>query len=130
MLSNVQAPATPKRAWVLQYPDLAWRAVLIGALLMAAYWRVLAKLVTDWWQIPDFSHGFLVPIFAAYLIWVKRKALRDTPIVPNWAGIPVIAVALFVLLLGVYGAELFLSRISLVILITGLVLCFGGFAVT
>ena len=126
MLQSVQAPATTKRAWVLQRPDLAWRAVLIGALLMAAYWRVLAKLVTDWWQIPDFSHGFLVPVFAAYLIWVKRKALRDTRIVPNWTGIPVIALALFVLLLGVYGAELFLSRVSLVILLTGLVLCFGG----
>ena len=31
-----------------------------------------------------------------------------------------------VLLLGVYGAELFLSRVSLVILLAGLVLCFGG----
>ena len=30
------------------------------------------------------------------------------------------------LLLGVYGAELFLSRISLVILLAGLTLCFGG----
>jgi len=126
MLQNIQAPAPPKSASFLQGPNLAWRSVLIGVLLMAVYWRVLAKLVTDWWQIPDFSHGFLVPIFAAYLVWIDRKALRDTRIAPNWAGIPVIGVALVVLLLGVYGAELFLSRISLVILLTGLVLCFGG----
>jgi exosortase len=45
---------------------------------------------------------------------------------PNWGGMPVILLALLVLLLGVYGAELFLSRISLVILLAGLVLCFGG----
>lgn len=126
MLQTIQAPAPPKSAWILLNRDLAWRSVLIGALVMAAYWRVLAKLVTDWWQIPDFSHGFLVPIFAAYLVWVKRKRLRDTHTFSSWAGIPVIALALFVLLLGVYGAELFLSRISLVILLTGLVLCFGG----
>ena len=126
MLQNIQAPAPPKSAWPLQSRDLAWRSVLIAALLTAAYWRVLAKLVTDWWQIPDFSHGFLVPIFAAYLVWAKRNVLRDTRIVPNWAGIPVIALALVVLLLGVYGAELFVSRVSLVILLTGLVLCFGG----
>src|SRR5205823_5242539 len=40
--------------------------------------------------------------------------------------IAVIALAVLVLLLGVYGAELFLPRVSLVILLTGLVLCFGG----
>jgi exosortase len=107
-------------------PHFAWRSLLIGALLMTVYWRVLAKLVTDWWQIPDFSHGFLVPIFAAYLVWTKRRALSQATLVPNWMGVVVIALALAVLLLGIYGAELFLSRISLVILLTGLALCFGG----
>lgn len=126
MLQDIQAPPTPKSVWFLQSPNLVWRSVLIGTLLMAVYWRVLAKLVTDWWRIPDFSHGFLVPIFAAYLVWAKRKALSETRIVPNWAGVAVIAMALLLLLLGVYGAELFVSRLSLVILLTGLTLCFGG----
>jgi len=84
------------------------------------------KLVTDWWQIPDFSHGFLVPLFSAYLIWQKRKALHGTKIAPSWGGIAVMALGIVVLFLGVYGSELFLSRISLLILLAGLVLCFGG----
>jgi len=126
MLQDTQAPAIPKSASFLQYSGLVWRSVLIGALLIAVYWRVVAKLVTDWWQIPDFSHGFLVPIFAAYLVWAKRKDLRATRTAPSWSGFAFIALALLVLLLGVYGAELFLSRFSLVILLTGLVLCFGG----
>ena len=37
-----------------------------------------------------------------------------------------IALGLVVLLLGIYGSELFLSRVSLIILLAGLVLCFGG----
>ncbi len=94
--------------------------------MVAVYYRVLAKLVIDWWQIPDFSYGFLVPIFAAYLVWAKRKTLLNTRVVPTWSGIAVVALGLVVLLLGVYGAELFLSRISLVILLAGLVLTFGG----
>jgi len=126
MLQDTQVPAIPKSASFLQYSGLVWRSVLIGALLIAVYWRVVAKLVTDWWQIPDFSHGFLVPIFAAYLVWAKRKDLRATRTAPSWSGFAFIALALLVLLLGVYGAELFLSRFSLVILLTGLVLCFGG----
>jgi len=99
---------------------------MIFLLVAAVYYQVLGKLVTDWWQIPDFSHGFLVPVFAAYLVWEKRDALLATKIAPTWGGIAVMALGLAVLLLGVYGSELFLSRVSLVIVLAGLVLCFGG----
>jgi exosortase len=99
---------------------------MICLLVAAVYYQVLEKLVTDWWLIPDFSHGFLVPLFAAYLVWEKRKTLLATKVVPSWNGIAMVALGLAVLLLGVYGSELFLSRVSLIILLAGLVLCFGG----
>jgi exosortase len=101
-------------------------AALICLLVLAVYYQVLGKLVTDWWTIPDFSHGFLVPFFAAFLIWEKRQTLLSVTLAPDWSGIPVIALGLVVLLLGVYGSELFLSRVSLLILLAGLTLTFGG----
>ncbi len=126
MAHSIQTPAIKKNPWSIQNAHFAWAAALIGILVMAVYWRVLAKLVTDWAEIPDFSHGFLVPIFAAYLAWTKRRTLLKTKIAPTWSGVAIVALGLVVLLLGVYGAELFLSRISLVILLAGLVLSFGG----
>jgi exosortase len=126
MTQDLQTAAILKSPRSLQRVRLAWGSVIIGVLLAAVYYRVLAKLVMDWWQIPDFSHGFLVPIFAAYLVWVKRETLRATKIAPTSSGIAVIVLGLVFLLLGVYGAELFLSRVSLVILLAGLVLSFGG----
>lgn len=105
---------------------LALRALVIGALVAAVYYRVLAGLVRTWWVDPDFSHGFLVPVFVAYLVWTKRKTLLAKGIAPTWSGIPVVAFGLAVLLLGEYGAERFLSRVSLLILLAGLVLAFGG----
>lgn len=126
MVQDTNTQATPKSRWSFLKADIAWNWVLIAVLIAAVYYHVLIKLVTDWYNIPDFSHGFLVPIFAVYLVWVKRKTLLETKIVPTWSGIAVVALGLAVLLLGVFGAELFLSRISLVILLTGLVLGFGG----
>ena len=126
MAQDILFPVISKSRWSLQNAHFAWGSALIGVLMAAVYYRVLAKLVTDWWQIPDFSHGFLVPIFAAYLVWTKRTALLETKIAPTWSGIALVFLGLAVLLLGVYGAELFLSRISLVILLAGLVLGFGG----
>jgi exosortase len=126
MAQSIQTPVIKKNPWSFQNAHLAWAAALIGILVLAVYCRVLVKLVTDWAEIPDFSHGFLVPVFAAYLVWTQRETLRKTKIAPTWSGVAVVALGLVVLLLGVYGAELFLSRISLVILLAGLVLSFGG----
>jgi exosortase len=126
MAQSTQVPAiTKKNPWSLQDTHFAWGVVFIGILVMAVYFRVLVKLVIDW-QTPDFSHGFLVPIFSAYLVWAKRKDLLKIKAAPSWSGVAVAAFGLVVLLLGVYGAELFLSRISLVILLAGLVLSFAG----
>jgi exosortase len=110
----------------LQNLQLVWGSLLIAALIGAAYFRVLIKLVSDWWQFSDYSYGFLVPPFAAYLLWTKRESLLRTKIAPTWSGLAVVALGMVLLLLGVYGSELFLSRLSFVVVCTGLVLSFGG----
>ena len=126
MAQDIQIPAAPSYTLQFRNAKVIWGCVLIGALMAAIYAGILMKLVTDWWQIPDFSHGFLVPIFSAYLVWTKRNVLRETAVSPSWSGVAVVAAGLVVLFLGVYGAEIFLSRVSLVILLAGLVLSFGG----
>jgi exosortase len=126
MAQNLEAPVLPRNSWFAQNAHFVRDSAIVGALVLAIYWRVLAKLVTDWWQIPDYSHGFLVPVFAGYLVWDRRRNLLGTNLAPNWGGLGVTAFALVVLFLGVYGAELFLSRVSLIILLAGLVLSFGG----
>ncbi len=79
------------------------------------------KLVADWYNIPDFSHGFLIPFFAFFLLWDKRRAIAATPILPSWAGLSLVALGLLLLLTGVFGADLFLSRTSFVVLMAGVV---------
>src|SRR5580698_3443146 len=83
---------------------------IIAALLCVLYYRVAIKLVYDWYTIPDYSHGFLVPLFAAFLIWDKRKALSAIPIRQTWSGILLVVFSIVVLILGVYGVELFTAR--------------------
>lgn len=123
---TIEIPAILKSSSAKRGVSSVWQYVLLGGLVGLLYYRVLAKLVLDWWQIPDFSHGFLVPVFALYLVWTKRDVLRRTKLAPSWAGVVVVALGLAFLLFGIYGAELFLSRISLLILLSGFVLAFGG----
>ena len=76
--------------------------------------------------LPDYSHGFLVPFFAAFLIWDKRKVLSTTLIKPTWSGLVLIVFAIGVLVLGVYGVELFTARMSFIFLLAGLIWTFFG----
>ena len=91
-------------------------------LLIAVLYRHIAvKLVNDWYQLPDFSHGFLIPFFVLFLAWRKRKTFLTTSRKPSWAGLAVVAAGLVLLVIGVLGADLFLSRISFVVLAAGLI---------
>jgi exosortase len=101
---------------------------IIAVLLCILYYRVAIKLVYDWYTIPDYSHGFLVPLFAAFLIWDKRKVLSAITIRPTWSGILLVVFSIAVLILGVYGVELFTARMSFVLLLTGLLWTFFGSA--
>lgn len=101
----------------------------IGVLLFLMYWKIAVKLVTDWYQIADYSHGFLVPFFVAFLLWDKRLKLRTMIVKPSWGGIWLVLLGVMTLFFGVYGAELFLSRFSFLLLLSGLVWTFCGRAI-
>ena len=94
-------------------------ALLLAAMLVLLYAHISVKLVTDWYELPDFSHGFLIPFFVLFLLWDQRAILSRVPIRPSWAGLGLVVLGLFVLLTGVFGADLFLSRCSFVLLVAG-----------
>jgi exosortase len=121
------APGTPARN-LFSRENLVPFAI-IGALLVAIYFRIAIKLFVDWYNIPDYSHGFLVPLFSIFLIWDKRKTLSTIKVEQSWSGIALILLAIAVLILGVYGVDLFTSRFSFILMLGGLVWTFFGRAV-
>jgi exosortase len=103
-------------------------AAALAALVVWLYSDIFALLVRHWWTDPNFSHGFFVPAFSLLVIWQKRKALAAIPAKPSWPGLTIVVLALVVYIIGVVGAELFLSRSSLILLVAGLIVYFEGWA--
>jgi exosortase len=99
---------------------------LVCAATLAVYLPVLLSLVRQWASDDNYSHGFIVIPFAAYFAWQRRQRLRSLPRHPSWAGLVVTIFSLGMLLVGLFGAELFLSRVSLIGLIAGIVLFLYG----
>lgn len=114
---------------------LAQRDVLgLGAVVMAGlvilYWPILVPMVRQWAADDNYSHGFLVPVIAGYLAWMRRDALASARIAPSNAGLAVALFGLGMLLLGWLGTEYFTMRSSLVVVLTGCVLYLLGWPVT
>lgn len=99
---------------------------LLAGLIALIYGRILAGLFLDWGKDPNYSHGFLVVPACAWILWKERARFAATPIKPSWWGLGIIAGSLTILIVGVLGAELFLSRTSLIFLLAGLVIQFRG----
>jgi exosortase len=99
---------------------------VLAAAFLYLYAPVLAYLVVNWWDDPDYSHGFLVPVLSAYFVWKRRQKLSDTVSRANRWGILVLLMGICMLFLGNIGAELFLMRFSMIIVIAGLVLYLLG----
>lgn len=92
------------------------------------YIDVFRKLVSDWANDDNYSHGFLIVPIAAYLTWERRHKLQAAVREPSVLGLVVIVGSLATLIAGVLGAELFLTRISLVGMTAGTVLFVLGWS--
>jgi exosortase len=109
-----------------QVRRFGWRIWLLVAVFLGLYGPVLIRLVRQWNSDADYSHGFLVPFLSAYLIWQRRDTLAQVVRRPSNWGLVVVFGSLGVLFLGSLGAELFLTRISIVGTICGLIIYFSG----
>jgi exosortase len=107
-------------------PRLYWQG---GILLLLAAWLyapLVLRLAEQWWQDPNYTHGFFVPVFSLFLLWEGRARLAAIPVKPSWWGLVMLVVALMALVLGTVGSGFFLARISLLLLVCGMVVFFAG----
>ena len=91
------------------------------------YFTVLGKLGSDWWHDENYSHGLLIPFVIGFILWQQRKSFVDSKSAPaTWLGAIGVGTALFALWAGTAGAELFVQRASLVLMLASIVVyCFG-----
>jgi exosortase len=101
-------------------------ALFVCAGVVWLYGDALSSLVRQWASDDDYSHGFFVLPLAAFFAWERRDALRNAACRPSVAGLLLIAGSLTSFLAGILGAELFLTRVSLIGVLAGTVLFVWG----
>jgi exosortase len=115
-------PAAPARP---NYAVLA-PVALTAAALAWAFWTTFIDLAQTWNSNPQYSHGWLVPAFAGFLLWLRRSKLDLAACRPSVWGLPLIAAALALRLYATYKFYSSLEPLALLPCIAGLVFLFGG----
>ncbi len=99
---------------------------LLGGALLWCYWPTLTGLSERWSRDPQYSHGFLVPVFAAVLLWSRRPLLKRAAWEPSVWGLPLLVTGLGLRVLAAGLDVEALDATSLLPSLAGLVLLVGG----
>ncbi len=114
-----------ERSILIHWKTLVRTGVILICLVLL-YGSVMKELVKDWILLPDFSHGFLIPIVALYLVYERRKELSALSLAGHWTGLGLTLLGIVLLLLGNLATEYFTMRFSFIVVLGGLILFLLG----
>jgi exosortase D (VPLPA-CTERM-specific) len=102
---------------------------LLAITLVAAivpFAGVLGDLYNIWNLQPEYSHGIIIPVLSAYLIWRRREELRGLPFTGSWLGLVLIAVGLALRLIGLITTMTTIEHYAFLVVLYGLILSLTG----
>lgn len=96
--------------------------------LYAAYGNTLL-LVYEQWESPQYSHGWLIPLFTLVLLWMRYEPIEEEiPDWERWVGVGVVCVGLAMRLVAARFNFVIADMYSFLPCVLGLVLIVGGVA--
>jgi exosortase len=103
---------------------LSWASA--GILFAALYGPHFAVMARRWASDEGASHGFLIPVIAAWLVWSKRRKLVEIPKATcAWGLIPIVF-GVLVTVAAVQAEVAFLPQVAALVVLGGAVLYAGG----
>ena len=105
----------------------AWIALgVLAAVLTFGYWSMIA-FTSHSWSSDLYSHGWIVPLFAGYLFWVRRPdRLVDAPPLERWIGVAALALCMLLWIYSSYYDSQPLVRLSYVGSLLSILQIVGG----
>lgn len=100
-------------------------AIAAMGLLILIFFDGLTSMLNAW-ESEEYSHGYMLPLVAAFLIWQRSSLLAQTPFKASWPGVLLTLFGLFVYLVGELGTLYTLVQYGFLITLGGLFLSFMG----
>lgn len=93
--------------------------------LIASYWNTLTR-TAEHWDSPQYSHGWLVPLFAVALLWMRYEPLKAVANWEHWSGLGLLSLGLVMRLVATRYALVIPDMVSFIPSLIGILLLCGG----
>jgi exosortase len=100
--------------------------IIASIAILWAYWPTIREMTDRWADDPQYSHGYLVPLFSLFLLWFNRELIRGKLLLPCWWGIAFLAAGLGLWGVGTHFFFNWFAEISILFCLAGLALVIGG----
>jgi exosortase D (VPLPA-CTERM-specific) len=78
------------------------------------------------WHRDEYSHGFLIPLVSAYLLWQRRQRLAQVEWRGSWAGVVIAGLGVAIYFIGTVASITTIDTYALVIVLMGTALALMG----
>ena len=122
-----RGPAAPASADLFDKSQQIPLLCLIGlvGLLVAAYWDMFT-LTSAAWSDGLYSHGWIVPLFSIWLLWMRWEPIGTVPNRERWLGLLLLLGGLAVRLLAAEYTINPIDRLSFIVSLFGAFMMVGG----
>jgi len=121
-----RVPTGPKISDVVS--PIGWiKMAVLGALLILLYRTQCQSIFNAWIHDPNWSHGFLIPLFSLYFLYQRRQQILNTPLQTDWLGLPMVLGSIFVCVVCIYPLQIgYLQQLAILSTLIGLIwVCCG-----
>lgn len=100
--------------------------VLAGGFLWLTGWQY-PKLIRMWLNDPNWSHGFIIPLFSLFLLYQRWGEIAAAGRRSARIGLPIFVAGILAMLLAIYPVKNYwLSQLSMTVILLGMVLYLAG----
>ncbi|MCK4851143.1 MAG: exosortase/archaeosortase family protein, partial [Phycisphaerae bacterium] len=110
-------------------PANTWKMLLLAGAFLLLNHKYLAKLVKVWYTEPDWSHGFIIPLFCLYFLASNYQKLLKVKVKPAYSGLLIVLMGLAMQALAFWLRNSYGVYLGMIGLLFGMVLWLGGWQV-
>lgn len=111
-----------------EHQQTSWIVLAVLVLLLILGYGDMLVYTASFWSKPLYSHGYLIPLFTAGLLWYKRKPLVQVPHYERWIGVGILLASLSLRLFASYYDFNPFDRLSFLGSLLGVCQIIGGFS--
>lgn len=121
-----RVPTGPKISDIIS--STGWiKIAILGVLLVLLYRVQCTSIVNAWINDPNWSHGFLIPLFSLYFLYQRREQIQNTPLQTDWLGLPLVLGSIFACVICIYPLQIgYIQQLAILSTLIGLIwVCCG-----